>query len=123
MKPASHILNNLFGWETIPGDDSTGDPDTRLTEILERKLSQTPHPEDEPVDCRERLLELEKNKIKQARQAGQVFCRKAKWPGAAEFAAILSHDIDQIHDRELFRWLGDINHLRRHLSSDNYIFT
>jgi hypothetical protein len=36
------------------------------------------------------------------------------WPNNAPFALFLSHDVDQIHDRELFRWLGDINHLRRH---------
>ena len=42
-------------------------------------------------------------------------CRKAYWPGGAPFAVFLSTDVDQIHDRELFRWLGDVNHLRRHL--------
>lgn len=35
------------------------------------------------------------------------------WPDNAAFALFLSHDIDQIYDREIFRLLGDINHLRR----------
>lgn len=40
----------------------------------------------------------------------------ARWPGAAPFALFLSHDIDQIHDREVFRVLADINHIRRRLT-------
>ncbi len=35
------------------------------------------------------------------------------WPHNAPFALFLSHDIDQIHDRELFRILADLNHVRR----------
>ena len=35
------------------------------------------------------------------------------WPNNAPFALFLSHDIDQIHDRELFRVLADLNHVRR----------
>jgi len=37
----------------------------------------------------------------------------ARWPHGTPFALFLSHDIDQIHDRELFRILADINHVRR----------
>ena len=35
------------------------------------------------------------------------------WPNNHSFALFLSHDIDQIHDRELFRILADLNHIRR----------
>jgi peptidoglycan/xylan/chitin deacetylase (PgdA/CDA1 family) len=35
------------------------------------------------------------------------------WPDNRPFALFLSHDIDQIHDRELFRVLADLNHVRR----------
>ena len=42
----------------------------------------------------------------------------ARWPNAAPFALFLSHDIDQIYDRELFRLLADINHVRRRFSSE-----
>lgn len=35
------------------------------------------------------------------------------WPEGRPFALFLSHDVDQIHDRELFRVLGDLNHVRR----------
>ena len=38
------------------------------------------------------------------------------WPDGASFALFLSHDIDQIHDRELFRVLADVNHIRRMLT-------
>lgn len=37
----------------------------------------------------------------------------ARWPGGRQFALLLSHDIDQIHDRELWRVLADVNHIRR----------
>ncbi|MBP7827267.1 MAG: hypothetical protein KA236_12015 [Verrucomicrobia bacterium] len=37
------------------------------------------------------------------------------WPQHAPFALFLSHDVDQIHDRELFRLLADGNHIRRML--------
>jgi len=37
----------------------------------------------------------------------------SNWPDNRPFALFLSHDIDQIHDRELFRILADINHIRR----------
>jgi len=36
-----------------------------------------------------------------------------QWPNGTPFALFLSHDIDQIHDRELFRILADLNHIRR----------
>ncbi len=35
------------------------------------------------------------------------------WPDEAPFALFLSHDVDQIYDRELFRILADLNHIRR----------
>ena len=35
------------------------------------------------------------------------------WPDGKQFALFLSHDVDEIYDRELFRLLGDVNHLRR----------
>lgn len=35
------------------------------------------------------------------------------WPEGRSFALFLSHDVDQIHDRELFRVLADLNHVRR----------
>ena len=35
------------------------------------------------------------------------------WPENRPFGLFLSHDIDQIHDRELFRVLADLNHVRR----------
>ena len=35
------------------------------------------------------------------------------WPENYPFALFLSHDIDQIDDRELFRILADLNHIRR----------
>lgn len=37
------------------------------------------------------------------------------WPGNAPFAAVLTHDIDQLYDREFFRVVADANHLRRTL--------
>ena len=38
---------------------------------------------------------------------------RARWPEGRPFALFLSHDVDQIHDRELFRVLADLNHVRR----------
>lgn len=35
------------------------------------------------------------------------------WPEGKRFALFLSHDVDEVYDRELFRILGDINHIRR----------
>ena len=35
------------------------------------------------------------------------------WPEDRPFALFLSHDIDQIHDRELFHALATVNHIRR----------
>jgi peptidoglycan/xylan/chitin deacetylase (PgdA/CDA1 family) len=37
----------------------------------------------------------------------------SSWPDGHSFGLFLSHDIDQIHDRELFRVLADLNHIRR----------
>lgn len=36
-----------------------------------------------------------------------------RWPDDRPCAAVLTHDIDVLHDRELFRILADCNHLRR----------
>jgi hypothetical protein len=41
--------------------------------------------------------------------------RFCNWPQGKAFALFLSHDIDQIHDREFFRVLADVNHIRRRL--------
>lgn len=35
------------------------------------------------------------------------------WPADHRFALFLSHDVDQIYDRELWRVLADVNHVRR----------
>lgn len=35
------------------------------------------------------------------------------WPEGRPFALFLSHDVDQIHDREMFRIMADCNHMRR----------
>lgn len=35
------------------------------------------------------------------------------WPSGHAFALFLSHDVDQIHDREMWRILADLNHIRR----------
>lgn len=43
-------------------------------------------------------------------------CAPLFWPNNARVALFLSHDIDQIHDRELFRVLADLNHIRRMLT-------
>ncbi len=43
--------------------------------------------------------------------------RLCHWPEGRPFALFLSHDVDQIHDRELFRLLADANHIRRRLTS------
>ncbi len=39
--------------------------------------------------------------------------RPGLWPNGAPFALFLSHDIDQIHDREMWRIIADLNHIRR----------
>ena len=46
--------------------------------------------------------------------AAELSVSLSRWPNAAPFALFLSHDVDQIHDRELFRVLADVNHVRRH---------
>lgn len=38
------------------------------------------------------------------------------WPDGRPFALFLSHDVDQIHDRELFHFLATANHVRRILA-------
>lgn len=43
--------------------------------------------------------------------------RLAAWPHAKRFGLFLSHDIDQIYDREIFKLLGDLNRVRRLLRS------
>lgn len=47
--------------------------------------------------------------------AGGVSFRVCAWPGGAPGALAVTHDIDLVHDRELFRWLGELGNLRRHL--------
>ncbi len=37
----------------------------------------------------------------------------APWPQGRPFALLLSHDVDQIYDRELWRVLADLNHLQK----------
>jgi len=54
-----------------------------------------------------------KSKTAASQQAPLV--RLCPWPEGRPFALFLSHDVDQIHDRELFRVLADANHIRRRL--------
>ncbi len=46
-------------------------------------------------------------------RSGLPVVRLTRWPQGARFAACLTHDVDQIYDRELFRVLADVNHLRK----------
>ena len=46
-------------------------------------------------------------------QHAAASARVVQWPSKAPFALFLSHDIDQIHDREMWRLLADLNHIRR----------
>lgn len=43
----------------------------------------------------------------------QATSHEFAWPEGRPFALFLSHDIDQIHDREFWRILADLNHIRR----------
>ena len=61
--------------------------------------------------------ELLKSENVHAAQSSLPVLSLARWPEGAPFALFLSHDIDQIYDRELFRILADINHVRRRLHS------
>jgi hypothetical protein len=51
----------------------------------------------------------------QAHHEGGVQFGSSQWPRGASFGLFLSHDVDQIHDRELFCLLADVNHVRRRL--------
>jgi hypothetical protein len=75
---------------------------------------------DEDGDCRYRGLRTAPDLHDEF--ASMVHCGVSEpilsldhWPKGARFGLFLSHDIDQIYDRELFRILADINHLRRRL--------
>ncbi|MCB9911381.1 MAG: polysaccharide deacetylase family protein [Verrucomicrobiales bacterium] len=46
-------------------------------------------------------------------EGGAPWLSAERWPGGRAFALLLSHDIDQIHDREMWRILADVNHVRR----------
>ncbi len=96
------------GWEEPAEklDDTSLASEAMLTEIKNYLFGSSEQGQNF-IDWEARIIETAKKKKK-------CIARKAKWPNAAPFALFLSHDIDQIHDRELFRWLGDINHLRRH---------
>jgi hypothetical protein len=50
-------------------------------------------------------------------RAGLPVIELAPWPNGRTFALWLSHDVDQIFDREVFRVLADVNHLRRRLTA------
>jgi len=62
------------------------------------------------------LLDWEQAVRSFAYKTCQPILQIARWPRGRQFGVQLSHDVDQIHDRELFRWLGDVNHLRRRLT-------
>lgn len=38
---------------------------------------------------------------------------RSRWPDGRPFALFLSHDLDQVYDRGVYRTLADLNHLRR----------
>lgn len=89
------LLNGLFSDdETARRTNSNGDGCLRPTfnEWLERLNS------DVTQFCRRQKLLLPK---------------LALWPRGSVFAACLTHDVDHLHDRELFGLLADANHLRR----------
>jgi peptidoglycan/xylan/chitin deacetylase (PgdA/CDA1 family) len=51
-------------------------------------------------------------------EASEVTGEGSPWPDGRDFALFLSHDIDQIHDREFFHFLASVNHIRRMLVDD-----
>ena len=107
-------LSDVFGREDVGGNHSYNFPE-EFFNACNDGLSCKSELEDHCLDVK--IFDLENSEIKKNIIAGDLFCRKARWPSASPFAVFLSHDIDQIHDRELFRWLGDVNHLRRHLQA------
>lgn len=71
-------------------------------------------------DLHAELAALARAGAEAAREAAtpEVLC--ARWPGDRPFALLLSHDIDQIHDREFWRVLADVNHIRRVLQQGEH---
>lgn len=67
-------------------------------------------------DFHSKLEEHEQCLLLSAGRQGLPLVSLCRWPGGAPFALFLSHDIDQIYDRELFRVLADVNHIRRILT-------
>ena len=60
------------------------------------------------------LLDVQERDAETGRSpAAELSVSLSRWPNAAPFALFLSHDVDQIHDQELFRVLADVNHVRR----------
>lgn len=53
--------------------------------------------------------------VSRTQHAGGTQLGSSQWPHGSLFALFISHDVDQIHDRELFRVLADVNHVRRRL--------
>ena len=108
---AAGELSDLAGWAA--GDDCPPPPAT-VCQGLRQAVAGGSRPAAIPPSVAEGLDRWLADTADQARRQGRPLCRKANWPAAAPLAVFLSHDVDQIHDRELFRWLGDVNHLRRH---------
>jgi len=87
--------------------------------LLGALLKETPSERygfEEKANFGKLILDLEGKAAECANKKGDLLIRKAKWPKALPFAVALSHDVDQIYDREFYRWMGDVNHLRRHFT-------
>ena len=134
MLRAEQVVHDLIGWaRSLPsevaaeeGTDRTeGDPKPPADLIgrIACALSQTnpsgpSAPAGRPYPYSRFSQEISAWEAEASRNMtarGTVVVRKRRWPHGTRFAIALTHDVDQIWDRELFRWLGDINHMRRHL--------
>lgn len=135
MSPEQYVRSTVadaLGWAGFrqAGDGNTNIGPDVLPASLERKLldaltggddldSRYPHYIQarslDPAlpDLHDDLAGFEKQAMDgtEAPQRPRIFC--ARWPGGRPFGLLLSHDIDQIHDREMWRILADINHIRR----------
>lgn len=116
IQHARRVLRSYLGWPS-DGDLSEDPAITRCASLLLPRLTaddEAPAGEGETGDWWKELAALDSDSVNGRTNPAPRMCLE-RWPSGAPFALFLSHDIDQIHDRELFRILGDINHVRRRL--------
>jgi peptidoglycan/xylan/chitin deacetylase (PgdA/CDA1 family) len=116
VNAARHAALQLSSWMGLGGGPAAGNLDPSVVTSLALATAGRAIPSPgawEPPALHESVEAIAARLREAALAQGRPHVEIERWPDARPFAVALTHDVDQVHDRGLYRTLADLNHLRK----------